>query len=357
MKWVLVIFLVWGCSPDGQKLVLNKFSDTSEDWVLLAIEAASGNGLLANYSLNNVYGLMDFTTSLEVGDDPVDITVSRSYSYAYVANSTSGTLSVVKVDKSTGALTMVETISGLTGISSLAIKFQTMVYAGYAGGVQVYNLDPNTGALTANGSVVSFGGAVTGLFIGVNEIPLYVSVGNTLHEAILATTGTITTGSSKAFTTLEFITSSLHRTSGKYMGFVGDSGANAVNVYEVNTTTGVLTLLQSNSVSNPKAIYFDGSREVAIIKDSTGTMRVYKVSNAGVLTLSFTRSQVTDTILNKFYTCLDGTLLLTMGATGIYSWGIQTRGTTTGADVIYRRKHAFTSLGTQVNAMGFVDKN
>ena len=176
----LLLGMLVGCdSRKGQPFQATLYDYDS--WVVAAVETGTATGKVASYYFSRPFGMLEYAASADVGQTPVSVASFFGLRFVYIANSGSGSISVLSVDRTTGAFTPIQTVTGLTNISAVRTTVGSYLYAGYASGVQQYSVDSTTGQLTAVGSVVSFGGPVLRLELSPTHHALYVSRGsNTL---------------------------------------------------------------------------------------------------------------------------------------------------------------------------------
>lgn len=142
---------------------------------------------------------------VQVGNGPLAITVDPAGNLVYVANSTDGTISVLSINSSTGALTLLGTFAAGTQPISLVVLGQFLYVANLGtGNISVFSVAPTTGILTqVSGSPFGTNGAPLFEVIDPNHLFLYVGSQSAMTisaQSIDITTGVLTTTSESAST-------------------------------------------------------------------------------------------------------------------------------------------------------------
>lgn len=190
-------------------------------------------------------------------DRIVVVTTSAGNTFVYASNAGSNNVSGFKVDPTTGALTSVSTTpySTLTynsttepGISLAATPDGNYLYAGstgFNGQITIFQIDPNTGGLTANSTLVQADGPMTSMKVtpsggflvlaikDLDEIQTF-SIGQ--GGALTSASATIQSGT--AFTGVDV------NCAGTYV-YAGTYGT-TVEVFSLDSSTGALTYLSSS---------------------------------------------------------------------------------------------------------------
>jgi 6-phosphogluconolactonase len=134
------------------------------------------------------------TLPVLVGNGPLGITVDPAETFVYVANSVDDTVSVLSINPSTGALTLVGTYATGTTPTGVAVLGQYLYVANLgSSNISEFSVAPTTGVLTQlTGSPVSAGNAPFFEIIDPNQKFLYT--GSQTAKSISAFTIDVTTG-------------------------------------------------------------------------------------------------------------------------------------------------------------------
>jgi 6-phosphogluconolactonase (cycloisomerase 2 family) len=142
---------------------------------------------------------------VQVGNGPLGITVDPAETFVYAANSTDNTVSVLSINSTTGALTLLGSFPTGTRPASVVV-LGSFLYVGNLGSnnISVFSVTPTTGVLTQiTNSPFSAGSAPLFEVIDPNNVFLYVGSqsANTISAfSIDATTGALTATSQSAST-------------------------------------------------------------------------------------------------------------------------------------------------------------
>src|SRR5579872_92995 len=137
---------------------------------------------------------------VQVGNGPLAIAVDPAETFVYVANSIDNTVSVLSINSSSGALTLIGSYPTATlPISVVALDPYLFVANQGSSNISVFSIASTTGVLTqVTSSPFSVGTAPLFLVLDPNHLFLYVGsqTGNTISAfSINATTGAVTSTS------------------------------------------------------------------------------------------------------------------------------------------------------------------
>jgi 6-phosphogluconolactonase (cycloisomerase 2 family) len=141
----------------------------------------------------------------QVGGGPLGITVDPAETFVYVANSTDSTVSVLSINSSTGALTLLGSFATGTTPTAVAVLGQYLYVANLGStNISAFSVAPTTGVLTQiTDSPFAAGGAPLFEVIDPNGKFLYTvsQTGKNISAlSITATTGALGTASQTATT-------------------------------------------------------------------------------------------------------------------------------------------------------------
>jgi 6-phosphogluconolactonase len=141
----------------------------------------------------------------QVGGGPLGITVDPAETFVYVANSTDSTVSVLSINSSTGALTLLGSFATGTTPTAVAVLGQYLYVANLGStNISAFSVAPTTGVLTQiTDSPFAAGGAPLFEVIDPNDKFLYTvsQTGKNISAlSITATTGALGTASQTATT-------------------------------------------------------------------------------------------------------------------------------------------------------------
>ncbi len=169
------------------------------------------NSPISAYSINATTGVLTSISSAignpTAGTDSTSITIDPTGKFVYVANFTSGNVSVFTLNATTGALTSVGAVTAGSGPQSVTVdpsgKFAYV--ANWSGGVSAFTINATTGALTSAGVELAAGSNPASVTVDPTGKYVYVAnytSGNVSSYTINATTGALTSiGSTTATTT------------------------------------------------------------------------------------------------------------------------------------------------------------
>jgi 6-phosphogluconolactonase (cycloisomerase 2 family) len=142
---------------------------------------------------------------VQVGNGPLAITVDPAETFVYVANSTDNTVSVLSINSSTGALTLLGSFPTGTTPASLAVVGSYLYVANLgSSNVSAFSVAPSTGVLTQI-TTSPFTAGTSPLFEVVDPNGLFLYVGSQASKSISvfsinATTGALTNTGQSAST-------------------------------------------------------------------------------------------------------------------------------------------------------------
>ncbi len=218
--------------------------------------SVSSTGALTFVGTYNTGGL-GTGGGLYSADRIVVVKTSANNTFVYASNAGSNTVSGFKVDPSTGALTSVSTTPYSTlaynstnesGISLAATPDGNYLYAGstgFNGQITIFQIDPNTGALTANPTLVQADGPMTSMKVTPSGglLVLAIKDQNEIQTFKIGQGGALSSASAAiqfgtAFTGVDV------NCAGTYV-YAGTYGT-TVEVYSLDSSTGALTYLSSS---------------------------------------------------------------------------------------------------------------
>ena len=222
------------------------------------------------------------------------VAVAEPGSLALVANSTSNTLSILRINANSGALTSLGTIAtGSYPYSVVMTPNGLFAYVSNLTGssLSAYSIDNIAGSLSliplsSPATVNPYGVAMDplGRFIWV----VNYSASTVSAFAIGATTGVLTAIGAPVATGSFPYALAVHP-SGNYV-YVANEVGNSISVFGVNSTTGALTLLAgtvANSVLGPHSIAVDPTGRFAYaVSNSGASVAAFSINaNTGVLSV------------------------------------------------------------------------
>jgi len=271
-------------------------------------DSCAGAVYISTYTINPTTGALTSSgPPLSAQDDGTAfVTVDPFGKFAYVVNggdgiNSSGSVVTYSINGTTGALTS-GAISGdcdsdACHPSSMFVhpsgKFAYVTYgANEPNSIAMYSIDATTGALTSIGTIAVEGNASsvavdpTGKFAyvttdlkfdgtGIESVSMYAIDATT---GVLASTGTIATGTKPASVTVD--------PSGKF-AYVANSNSNDVSMYTINATTGALTSIGTIAAgTKPASVTVDPSGKFAYVANSNSNdVSMYTINGTtGALT-------------------------------------------------------------------------
>jgi 6-phosphogluconolactonase (cycloisomerase 2 family) len=260
-------------------------------------------GAISQFTLNSSTGVLAPQTQsntgstnpgvvppIPVGATPVAMTVDPSGNFVFVANQGDSTISIFRINRSTGALSQVGTpvpTAPAVGPSALAVNGNRLFVANLADGISVFTFDSKTGALSpVSGSpfvpATNFCSPATdpatGTFIpcSIDVDPagklLYVPNKSADAVAILAidSSGALTPAATPSVAVGGMPVAVRVHPSGKFV-FVANWATGDISIFTVGASGGLSPVLGSPFPSGTNPAY--------LLNDSTGA--VLFVSNAG----------------------------------------------------------------------------
>ena len=263
----------------------------------------AATGYVSMYTINTTTGaLVAIGPPVSTRDEGAhSITIDPFGKFAYVANSglfdTSGSVSILTINSTTGALTSM----GLTdtGISPLSVAVDPsgkFAYVANEGGfsptnVSMFTINATTGALTPIGVIAAGSRAMSvtvdpkgGFAYVTSESDTPGSAGNVSMYTINAATGALTSIGTIAAGINPF--SVTVDPTGKF-AYVTNSGSNDVSMYTINATTGALTSIGTIAAgTNPGSVTVDPTGKFAYVTNfNDSDVSMYAINGAtGALT-------------------------------------------------------------------------
>jgi 6-phosphogluconolactonase (cycloisomerase 2 family) len=255
-----------------------------------------GANSIGMYAINQSTGVLTplSPATAPAGVLPQDFTLHPSGNFAYSANTSDGTVSVFSVNKSTGQLTPTATVRvpGYDVANPVAVtvapsgKFLYVV-AQY---VEVYSIDPETGALTLLPETFTFAGYrpfklsfdPTGQFAFIPDN----GSSNVYEFAVNSTTGALAALPSSPISAGNQPSWVAINPAGN-IAYVSDRLGNAVSAFGIAGGTGLLTPISTNAAANvtgPWPILFDPSGQLVYVLNEAGFVASYTANPDGTLT-------------------------------------------------------------------------
>ena len=345
----LIFFHLSGCVKRNGEYFSAIYPYTGTNYVFVGMEKPGVDGNLVCFQMEMSSGLLTYKSQIDTEISPKNATYSPFSKSVYVANYASGTVTVYNVNSKDCSMTRVQKISGLSQVTSLVTDSNRgLLYVGYQSGVQPFTIASN-GFLTTSGNLINVGGAVKEVAYYPNIDALFVNRDNTaLVHYTISVGPTYNLVSAIGFTNLVDIEYEVNVSTGKYYLFAADAGANVVKSYEVNTSNGGITLVDTLSTPAPASIIFYlAAPATLIVQNSTGTLRSYTQSSTGALSLYATNTDVSDTAAPSMTTGNVNVHLLTLSSSnGVNSW---VQSNSTGMLFFFRRSTPLFSYGTTPN--------
>jgi 6-phosphogluconolactonase (cycloisomerase 2 family) len=294
--------------PDDEEFTDAVTVDPSGKFVYVA---SSGDvwdidfGNISTYTINPTTGALTSTgTGGPGGDFPNSLAVDPSGKFAFAADGGtlpaggaggSSNVSMYTIDGTTGALTLMGTVSTGTGPDSVAVDpsgkfvYVTNEYdvPGGTGSVSMYTLDATTGALTSIGTIAAGTEPVSVVADPAGQFAYVANFqsNNVSMYSIDATTGALTSiGTIAAGTNPDSVAVD---PAGKF-AYVSNNGSNNVSMYTINSTTGALTsvgMIAAGQFPTSVAVHPSG-KFVYVTNYGSNTVSMYSIdATTGVLTL------------------------------------------------------------------------
>jgi 6-phosphogluconolactonase (cycloisomerase 2 family) len=194
-----------------------------------------------------------------VGDIPYDAALTPSGGFLYIANYGDGTISAFSANQTTGALTEVTGSPFLDGdiFPAAAVVSPNGKYlfvanfsANNAGSISVLSINSSTGALTPiTGSPFAGSGPPNGIAISPTGAELFIAATGVDAYSINATTGALTAVTGSPFATPATPYGATVDPTGKFL-YASTFGSTAPNVvtFSINSSTGALSELSAQGV-------------------------------------------------------------------------------------------------------------
>ena len=261
---------------------------------------------ILTYLIDLFNGGFTQTGTATAGTFPTSIAVDPSGQFAYVANTTDGTISTYTIDSSTGEL---NSTCGISPLCPSTGKYPTAVTVDPSGQfVYVANMGDNTisaytigsgGALTAIGSPVSTGISpisIVTVSVGSLEFVYVANMGDgsiwayrinltlttTTPLGILQSLGTVPAGTSPVSITVD---------PSRQFAYVANEGSNSISIYTISTTDGTLaasttpTVTVGNNPTSVVTVSLGSLGEFAYVTNtSDSTISAYSIGSTGALT-------------------------------------------------------------------------
>jgi 6-phosphogluconolactonase (cycloisomerase 2 family) len=255
-----------------------------------------GAANIGMYAINQSTGVLTplSPATAPAGALPQDFTLHPSGNFAYSANTSDGTVSVFSVNKTTGQLTPTATVTvpGYSVANPVAVtvspsgKFLYVV-AQY---VEIYNIDPETGALTILPETYTFAGYrpfkltfdPTGQFAFVPDN----GSSNVYEFSANSTTGALVASESSPIAAGNQPSGVAFNPNGNF-AYVSNRLGNTISAFGVATGSGLLTPLPTSGATNmsgPWPILFDPSGQIVYVLNEAGFVTSFTANQDGTLT-------------------------------------------------------------------------
>jgi 6-phosphogluconolactonase (cycloisomerase 2 family) len=244
-----------------------------------AFVANTTDGTVSVYTVNASTGQLRDDSYVVVGKKPASAIVTPNGSFLYVANSGSSNVSAFSVNAQNGSLTVVtgSPFAAKTGPSAVATdpagKF-LFVANKTSGDISAYTINSSTGALTAvSGSPFVAGTSPVALAVDPSGKFLYVAnsgSGNVSAYTINSSDGALTPISGAPFEAGTTPAGISIAPSGKFV-YVANTGSNNVSGYSLNTTSGVLTAISGSPFkagTKPSSVAVDTQSKYVYVANS-----------------------------------------------------------------------------------------
>lgn len=349
---VHLVIIESGCLQRSGEIFNAVYPWTGNNYLFAAMETASGNGNLVCLLMDMPSQKFESLTTVETEISPRAVAAeTTSHSSVYVANYTSGTVSVYLMNRWTCNLTLIQTVSGLPQASSVAIHYYGInLYVGYAAGVQLYSI-ASDGTLAALGPPVSASAAVESMAIDTSSKALYVKHStNKILTMPIADDASISAGSNVTLSSVAEMDVGSALSGQRYL-VVADTTGNAVMTYTIDSSTGALTLVDSTSVTAPVGVKYVGGLyfDALWVQMANGTLKTYTQNPDKTWSLFSTNSEVSDTMLPVSTTSNISGIFVSVGSNGgLNSWIYSV---SSGISAKLRRQKSLAQYGTQINAI------
>ena len=250
-----------------------------------------GSNSVTQYSIATDGTLKTIQADVQTGATPVSIAIDSQERFAAVADKGDGTVTLYRIDSSTGALTrFASTFS--TGNNPVAVTIHnTFVYAVAPTSIAVAQIDTvNLSISVVQGSPFSAGaaGTLAGGSAGVQLYALDTTNNRVQNYTLDISTGEPTIGTSIAAGTQP--TAALQVLSGKFL-YVANQGSNNISAYSIDPNTGALTAISGSPFTagtKPTSLAFDPVNNLLLVGNSgSSDISIYAVNTTtGVLQVS-----------------------------------------------------------------------
>jgi len=250
----------------------------------------TGSNSLSQFAIAADGTLTKPQNDLLTGTLPVSIAVDSQQHFAAVANKTSGTVSLYRIDPSSGALFEFGSSPITTGNNPVAVTIHgNFVYAIAPNSIAEIAVDPINfttsvplGSPFPAGAVGTLSGGSAGTQLYALDSTNNVVQGYTLNVS----TGIPTFGTSIASGTQPV--AALQILNGGFL-YVANKGSNNVSGYSINASTGALTVIAGSPFTTgtgPSTLAFDPVNNLLLVGNSTSSnLSVFTVNaTTGVLT-------------------------------------------------------------------------
>ena len=256
-----------------------------------AYVANYGNNTISMYRVDSTTGQFHYNGYVSAGTGPISVTVDPTLRFVYAANSGSNNISVYVIDQTNGTLTAGTAVPAGTSPYSVSVDpTGRFVYAtNYTShNVSVYTINQTTGALTATGAPV--GAGTNPRSISVDPSGEFAYVANTGFDNVFVYSIDQATGELTATGLLvgagNFPVSVDVDPTGKF-AYVANYSSNNVSVYTINQATGELTAGTAVAAgTGPRSVTVDPTGRFAYVANSgTNNISVYTINQTtGALT-------------------------------------------------------------------------
>jgi len=229
----------------------------------------------------------------QVGNSPISLQLHPSNQFLYVANQADSTISLLKIDSNSGALTEVLPRTSTPAEPSLLLmnKGGTLLFSmNIAGGnVAVFSINASNGALTqVPGSPFTTGANPSGMAITPTADFLYVSNANQslIYAYSVSSAGALQQVSGSPFPVTTYPLGMAVNPAGTLL-FVANSGANTVSVFAIGSTGGLTPAPLSPFTvgTSPVAVAVAPTGDfVYVVNQGSNNLSMFSVATNGVLT-------------------------------------------------------------------------
>ncbi|MEP7302711.1 MAG: beta-propeller fold lactonase family protein [Caldimonas sp.] len=287
--------------PSGQSCAVQNGSGTASAAVSNVVVSCGASGSLAlvtNYLGNSLSilradattGALTLLGSVATGANPYAVAVSPNGLYAYVGNLIGGSISAYAIDRASGSLAPIPSGSRVSnnpyGIAVDPLgRFLWVANYGF-NTVSAFAIGP-TGALAAVGAPLATGSLPRAVAVHPNGNFVYVA-GEASHSitvyAVDAGTGALTLRPGTVPNSVLSPNAMVMHPNGS-LAYVADGGSGAVAGFNVNASTGVLSVKgYTNTGSGTNAVAIHPSGQFLYVTTSSGVM-LFAISATGSLSV------------------------------------------------------------------------